>query len=298
VPDPALVLEGSAKAILYASLLVTIGGSAARWLLLQRTVADLGPGCVSALEQSAARVALAAASLALGATGLRLWTHSVAAFGFDGATSWDTLKLIALHSRWGESWRTQLIAAAILVVSCAAAFWRRRFWPLATLAVAGFTATMPLLGHASGNAARMTVHALHILGAGVWLGSLTVVLLIPVPSASLDATGPPLTARRIRLLILRRFSSVALPGAATAIAAGLIASWFYVGALSDLWTTAYGRVLVLKAALVAGISMCGYINWRRLRAMHVESASLVVLEAALAAAVAIVTGFLTEIGHP
>jgi putative copper export protein len=63
--------------------------------------------------------------------------------------------------------------------------------------------------------------------------------------------------------------------------------------------TAYGRLLVLKAALVAGISMCGYVNWRRLRAMHEESASpVLVLEAALAAAVAIVTGFLTETGHP
>jgi putative copper export protein len=63
--------------------------------------------------------------------------------------------------------------------------------------------------------------------------------------------------------------------------------------------TAYGRVLILKAALIAGISVCGNINWRRLRTMHEDSASLVLVpEAALAAAAAIVTGFLTEIGHP
>jgi len=102
------------------------------------------------------------------------------------------------------------------------------------------------------------------------------------------------------MLILRRFSPVALPAAATVVAAGLVASWFYVGASSNLWTTSYGRLLLLKVGLVAAVSVCGFINWRRLRQLNDESApfAVVVLEAALAAAVVIVTGYLTEIGHP
>src|SRR5580704_17584499 len=189
MPDPAVVLEGSAKALLYASLLVAIGASAARWLLLRRVVAELGAGRISAIEQSAARIALGAASLALAASGLRVWTHTVAAFGFDGARSWDTLRLIALQSRWAQSWGPQFIAALILVAACAATVWRRTLWPLATLATAGFTATIPFLGHASGNAVRMAVHALHILAAGVWLGTLAAVLLISVPPASPGPMG-------------------------------------------------------------------------------------------------------------
>ena len=62
-----------------------------------------------------------------------------------------------------------------------------------------------------------------------------------------------------------------------------------------------GRLLVLKAGLGVGISFCGYVNWQRLRKLHEESASsafIVVLEATLAAAVIIVIGYLTEIGHP
>jgi len=301
VQDPAVVLESSAKALLYASLLIAIGASTARWLLLRRVIAELGAGLVLAIEQSIARIALRAASLALAASGLRVWTHTVAVFGFYGARSWDTLRLIALHSRWGQSWRAQFIAALVFMLACAATVWRRTFWPWATLSAVGFTATIPLLGHATGDTGRMAVHALHILAAGVWLGTLAAVLLISVPPASLAPMGMPLTARRIRLLILRRFSPIALPGAATVVAAGLVASWFYVGVFSNLWTTAYGRVLVLKAGLVAGISVCGYVNWRRLRKLHEESASLaliVALEAALAAAVVIVTGYLTEIGHP
>jgi len=298
VPDPAAVLESSAKALLYASLLVAIGASAARWLLLRRVIAELGAGGVLAIEQSVARIALGAAFLALAASGLRVWTHTVAAFGFDGSQSWDTLRLIALHSRWGQSWKPQFIAAVVFMAACAGTVWRRTLWPLATLSVVGFTATIPLLGHASGDPARMAVHALHILAGGVWLGTLVAVLLIPAPPASPDR---PLTARRMRLLILRRFSPIALPSAATVVAAGLVASWFYVGAVSNLWTTAYGRLLVLKSGLVAGILVCGYVNWRRLRQLHEESPSsafILVFEAALAAAVAIVTGYLTETGHP
>jgi putative copper export protein len=300
VPDPAVVLEGSAKALLYGSLLVAIGASAARWLLLRRVTAELGAGLVPAIEQSLARIALGAASLALAASGLRVWTHTVAAFGFDGARSWETLRLIALHSRWGQSWETQFIAAFIFMVACAATVWRPTFWPLATLSTVGFTVTIPLLGHASGDMARMAVHASHILAGGVWLGTLAAVLLISVPPVSLGPVGTSLTAQRMRLVILRRFSPIAMPSAVTVVAAGLVASWFYVGNVSNLWTTAYGRLLVLKAGLVVGISVCGYVNWQRLRKLHDSASSvvIVVLEATLAAAVVIVTGYLTEIGHP
>lgn len=289
MPDPALVLEASVKAVLYASLLAAIGASTVRWLLLRRVMAELGASRAVIIEQSVARVALAAALFALAAAGVRVWTHTVSAFGFDGAGSWDTLKLIALHSRWAQGWKPQVIAAVMLTTASVATVWRRTFWPLSTIAAVVFTATMPLLGHAAGDAAHMAVDIFHILGAGVWLGTLAVVVLIPVP------------AKRIRLLILRHFSPVALSGAATAIAAGLVAAWLYVGAYSNLWTTAYGRILVLKSGLVAAISICGYVNWRRLRRLHRDSepsASIVVLEAALTAAVVIVTGYLTETGHP
>jgi putative copper resistance protein D len=238
------------------------------------------------MERSVALVALAAGAVALGVSVLRVWTHAVAVFGFEDARSWDTLRLIAVQSRWGQNWRYQAIAASIYTVACAATVWRREFWPTATLAVVGFTATIPLLGHAAGDPARMAVHMLHVLGAGVWLGALAVVLLLRSP-------------KRIRFLILHRFAPIALPGVAVVVGAGLIASWYYVGAISNLWITTYGRVLVLKTMLVAGISVCGYVNWQRLRRLGGEAAlSTVVLEATLAGAVVIVTGFLTEIGHP
>ena len=147
----------------------------------------------------------------------------------------------------------------------------------------------------------MALHIVHILAAGFWLGTLAVVLLMRIPAASLDSIEPRLTVRRIRLIILRRFSTLALPSAATAVAAGIVAAYLYVGAFSNLWTTAYGRVLLVKVALVGGISVAGYVNWQRLRRLHEvdePSAAIIVLEAALAVVVVLVTGFLTEIAHP
>jgi putative copper export protein len=217
------------------------------------------------------------------------------------AESWDNIKLIALESRWGQSWKLQTAAALILLIACAITASRRAAWPLATLAVLVFTATIPLLGHAAGDTFRVALHAAHILAGGSWLGTLGVVLLMRIPVTSFDSVEPRVTGRRVRLIILRRFSTLALPSAATAAAAGIVAAYIYVGAFSNLWTTAYGRVLLVKVALVGGISIAGYFNWQRLRRLHESgeaSAAIVVLEAVLAAAVVLVTGFLTEIAHP
>jgi putative copper export protein len=272
VTDPAVLFEGGAKALLYAALLLAIGSSAARWLL---------PG-----ERALAGVALIAGCLATAAVLLRVWTHTFAVFGFDGARSWDSLTLIAFRSRWGQSWRFQAVAAAVYLLASAVTVWRRALWPAATIAALAFTVSVPFLGHAAGDAVRMAVHILHILAAGAWLGTLAVVVLLPVP-------------RETRLLTLRRFAPIALPAAATVSGAGLVMSWFYLGGLSNLWTTPYGQILVLKVSLVLGIAVCGYVNMRRLRALAERSSWwTIALETALAAAVVIVTGYLTETGHP
>ena len=298
--DTALLLESSTKILLYAALLVAIGGSALRWVLLPRVLTELGADRVLIFERATARLALLAAGVALAASALRVWTHTESVFGFEGARSWDTIKLIALQSRWGHGWKPQIIAALILVLASAATVWRRAAWPLATLAVAIFTVTIPLLGHAAGSNYRLALHAVHILAAGVWLGTLAAIVCIRVPSTAVSI-GPPVPVEKMRLIILRRFSPLAIFGAAVVTAAGLVAAYTYLGAVSNLWLTGYGRVLVLKVALVGAVLLCGFTNWRRLHRFRVEelsSRSIILHEVALAVAVVVVTGFLTETGHP
>ncbi len=299
MPDPAVVLEAGAKAFLYASLLLLIGANALHWLLLPRCAEELGPR-VGMLSRSGARIAFRAAAVALCACIFHAWAHTVAAFGFDDA-GWDNVKLIALQSRWGHSWQLQTAAAAIVVVACAAAAKRRAAWPFETLAVLLFTATLPLLGHAAGDVLRVTLHIVHVLAAGIWLGTLAMVLVVRIPYDDADSLPAAYAGQRMRSVILRRFWLVAIPSAAMAVLAGVVAAYLYIGSLSNLWTTAYGRILLVKIVLVGGIAACGYSNWQRLRRLHPQKFSgetLIVLEALLTIAVVLVTALLTETGHP
>jgi len=299
VPEATVWLEAGAKAILYGSLLLLIGASALRWLLVPRCALELGPR-FPLLFESNARIALRAAIIALCACLFRAWTHTVAAFGF-GDAGWDNVKLIALQSRWGHSWQLQLAAAAIVVIACAGTVRLPAAWPFETLAVLIFTATIPLLGHAAGDFLRMALHTVHILAAGTWLGTLAVVLLVRMPYNEVASAAFTDSNQRLRQIILRRFWTVAIPSAATAVAAGVMAAYLYVGAFSNLWTTAYGRVLLVKVALAGGIAICGYSNWRRLRRMHPQKMTgetLIVLETVLTFAVVLATALLTETGHP
>lgn len=299
MPDVAVLLEAGAKFFLYASLLVVVGASGLRWLLLPRVSAELGPDGVGAIEQSGARLALVASVCAVGSCGLRVWTHTVAAFGFTDA-SLDNMKLIALQSRWGQGWRVQLAAALILAVACAITSQRRQAWVLATFAALFFAFTMPLLGHAAGNLFREALHGVHVLAAGAWLGTLAVVLAVRIPDAKPDASARD-SGRNVRLAMLRHFWVIAMPSAATVVAAGVVAAYLYVGAWSNLWTTAYGRILLVKAALVGAAGGCGFVNWRRLQGRIPHQAgwlAIVTLEIVLAVAAVLATALLTETGHP
>lgn len=301
MPDPTVVLEASAKALLYASLLLVIGASAARWLLLPRVGGELGTEGIAVVERSVARLALLAAVGVVAASGLRVWTHTVAAFGFEGARSRDALELVAVRSRWGSGWRPQMAAAFVLVLASAVTVWRRTAWLLATPAALVMTAVIPRLGHAAGDMVRMAVHTVHLFAGGLWVGTLAVVLLARLPPSIPAAIDRALTRQHVRALILRSFWPIALSGSAAAAAAGVVMALWYVGSWTNLSTTAYGRVLLLKVGLVGTVAVCGGVNWRRLhRSPETGHASLsiAVLESVLALAVVIVTGYLTEIGHP
>lgn len=299
MPDPPVLLEAGANAVLYASLLLLIGASALRWLLLPRCEPELGPR-IRMLEHSGARIAIGAAIVALCICLLRAWAHTVAAFGPTDA-GWDNLKLISLQSRWGHAWQLQVAAVAIVIIAAVFTAWRRAAWPFETLAILFFTATIPLLGHAAGDPLRLALHTVHILAAGTWLGTLATVLLVRMPDSDPDSIGATYGGQRARQIILQRFWMVAAPSAAIVVAAGIVAAYLYVGALSNLWATAYGRILLAKLALVGGIAACGYSNWQRMRKSHPEKLSaetIIVLEAALAGAVVLVTALLTETAHP
>jgi copper resistance protein D len=288
-----LALEAAPKAVLYAALLLAIGACAARWLLRAHT-----PGSSADREEDferrLSRVLGVAAAFVLLALALRVWTHTMAVFGLPEGLEWDRIRLVALQSRWGSGWRLQAVAASALVVST---LWvrvdRATGWSAASLAVVVSCCTLPLLGHATGSPWRLALHAAHVLGAGIWLGTVAAVLTAHLVHPS-----------DVRELLLRRLSPIALSGAATLLAAGLVASWTYVGSVANLWMTPYGRLLTVKGTLFCGVAACGFLNWRRFGAgaatgrVTAETTGVATVEVLLAAAVVIVTAIFTELEHP
>jgi copper transport protein len=95
----------------------------------------------------------------------------------------------------------------------------------------------------------------HILGATTWLGGVVVLVALALTRRSLSAD-----AGRVWAQVWQRFSALALVAVGSILASGLWLAWKHVGALSELWTTTYGRFLLLKLTLVTGVLVAGAVN--------------------------------------
>ena len=146
----------------------------------------------------------------------------------------------------------------------------------------------PRLGHAAGETDRLIVHGAHMLAGGLWLG--TLLSTVVVPSAAV---------RELRPALLKAFAPLAMIGFATLAATGAFAAWTYLGALSNLWTTTYGRLLGFKLLLVLDALTLGGLNWWRMHRLGLPPLTgAAIAEAVVAVGIVIVTGWLTETEHP
>jgi putative copper export protein len=282
VGDPVgFALEAAAKALFYGALLVMVGAAATRWLVLPGGVPAASADTV---RWTAARVGLIASVLALAALLFRAWAHTVSVSGLAESFSPENLRLAAFESRWGERWSVQALVAA----GCISGFgsiWlnRQAGWLLAALSVLFLVFTVPLLGHAAGEPGKLLLHASHIAAAGLWVGTLAVLMMMPRASTA-----------QIARTRFERFSPVALSCAAALAATGAIAVWLYLGAAESIWAGWYGRLLLLKVATVGGVAACGYLNWQSIRSGREPDRPRVIAEVSLACVVVVVTALLTE----
>jgi putative copper export protein len=94
----------------------------------------------------------------------------------------------------------------------------------------------------------------HILGACAWLGGLfTLAFLGRV--RGLDERAALGWAR-----MWQRFSSVALVSVGAVVASGVWLAWRHVGTVGQLFTTTYGRFLLVKLVIVAAMVAAGAYN--------------------------------------
>lgn len=103
--------------------------------------------------------------------------------------------------------------------------------------------------------------AAHLAGAALWFGTLAL-LVIDLRRARKGGGSLLAAARRYSHWVLRAVIVLAAAGVASALTV--------LTALSDLWTTGYGRILILKIALFAvALMLAAAGRWRALQARRV-----------------------------
>ena len=253
------MIEALARASSFAGALVVIGAVPARALLRH---AWRDPAHATAREAALPRLARCAfyASLLLPLAAAFALHFQARALVEEGETlGWAHYQLV-LASDWAWVWKAQVVAGLLAVIAWVP--WRGRPFvgpslaPVAALVVA---ATMPLMGHPRvvpmGVMPGVLTSALHLLGAGVWLGTLTHLAVV--------AWVGPVEGRVGRVATLvNAFSPLALAGAACVGITGVVTAWQTVGGVAPLFSSVYGRTLLLKLGTMATILALGAYHWR------------------------------------
>jgi putative copper resistance protein D len=133
----------------------------------------------------------------------------------------------------------------------------RGAWALAAVGAIG----SELSGVLAGRWDRM-VNPVHQLLAGLWLGSLAVLVFAGLTTAlrSRDQRRGAAVAEMVN-----GFSPLALTCGPLLIATGVITALRHLKPFASLWTTPYGYALLIKLCLVAATFGLGAWNWRRQR---------------------------------
>lgn len=108
------------------------------------------------------------------------------------------------------------------------------------------------------------VNAVHVLAASTWLGTLLVLTIVGI--RGVIGRGPVGTPRsRLVADLVASFSPLALAAATVVALTGATTAWLHLKRLSALYTTGYGKALIIKLILVAIVVSLGGWNWRRVR---------------------------------
>ena len=230
------------------------GSVAARWLLYAGILAAAGIALFSlvAPPEDGERVALILSAAAV-----------LAAIGAA-----EEVHRVGLATRDGRTLGAGFVAALLVATAAAAATLDRRALRPALVLALGLAAVPALAGHAlDPGLARVNVAAdvLHVAAASAWTGAL--IALVALPGAS-----------------TRQATRLALGAVLVLGATGVLRASFELTRAAQLWSTSYGRTLLVKTALLLVVLAAGWaVRARQRRRAAVE----LVLLAGLVLAVAV-----------
>jgi putative copper resistance protein D len=166
----------------------------------------------------------------------------------SASADWDSVASVLGDTAFGREWLARLVLSSLIIVALVVL---RRSSPrrgpvLIALLTASLLASLAAIGHtqqSEGAAGLMHVgaDALHLLAAGAWIGGL---LALTYVLAYVAEDSEP---------VLMRFSGMGYVAVAALVASGLVNSLYLVGSLDALVSTSYGRLLIVKLCVFAGM---------------------------------------------
>ncbi|MFD7438198.1 copper resistance D family protein [Streptomyces sp. NPDC059861] len=183
-------------------------------------------------------------------------------------TIWDYVRAPAEPGQWVSSGTLTLVQYLMWGVSAVLLMllWSPRFRArpggvvLAALLVA-FTAHQVTLlptdfGAATGHEfLDLVMNHVHVFAVSTWVGGIAGLVVLAATGRRIGTDAGPVWAR-----VWTRFGTVALVAVGCTVITGLFMAWMNVGSLGELFTTSFGRFLLLKVALVAVMICLGGVN--------------------------------------
>jgi putative copper resistance protein D len=174
----------------------------------------------------------------------------------------EALCTVVRDTGFGVAWTARMLLAVIIVGFTAVRRFHLTTSPrnlVISMLAAMLLASLAGVGHTQveerwASLVHVLSDAAHLLAAGAWLGGL-------IPLAYILATHPDMNHDLAAIdRVLLRFSGMGYMAVATLVGTGLVNSWFLVGSVSNLLATPYGRTLLAKLALFAGMLALAVAN--------------------------------------
>jgi putative copper resistance protein D len=271
--DAAFAALAAARWIHFASVMLIFGASLFPFYALPTQTKPPELAHTRGVLRHAALVALVSGGAWAGAALVNITGEAGSLFDRDAVTAF------LFETGFGKVWALRFVLLTGLLIAtltvradlCARNFGAAFIVLLAALLLV----SQAWIGHpaaSTGNERNFVIagYALHVLGAGAWLGGLLPLWLM----LRVRNTGDP----RVQIA-LYRFSAVGILAIAIILAGGLINAWARWNSLDALVASAWGKVLIIKAlgfiALVALATVNRFVLMPRLDAARSAPTRLV-----------------------
>lgn len=210
-------------------------------------------------------------ALASGAAWLGLVAIEMSGLPAPEALTPDVLRTVWTQTRFGLVWQLHALFWAMTAIASLPLLFRLRpsvpastsAW-LALISAVLLCASLAWSGHGTTGAApalHLPADIIHLIVTACWpTGLLPFGWLL----LKLRRSDHP-QSWRLLATITRRFSAMSLLSAALLLGTGIINTWALIGSVSNLFRTAYGKMLLFKIALFVLMTILGAINLLRLK---------------------------------